>query len=189
MNYYHYPIYSKFNFVFFRVGGPGLGNLMFPMYRAFQAANLSNGIFVFPTFFQFKIGPLLRREKDSRSYGDLFKSRRFNEVLLCLRVELNIIDSTFEDKEIDGFSNKSNSSVVLYEGMRNFFYDLDVGLRDDFLQFLKSRLNNIDLLEMSCKEILPDDVCIHIRGGDFSNEDSEIFSNKRFSFAFSVGQK
>ena len=78
----HFPVLSRADFLFFRLLGPGLGNLLFPMYRAFQAQRLEGGQLVFPQFFQWKPGPWLRREKDARAYGDLFRHRTPQEVLL-----------------------------------------------------------------------------------------------------------
>ena len=78
---YHYPSLSKHDFLFFRLHGAGLANHLFPMYRAFQKSRQTNGIFLFPTMTQVKIGPIIRREQDKRIYFNLFQRRSINELI------------------------------------------------------------------------------------------------------------
>ena len=76
---YHYPLLSSPDIGFIRAPGPGLGNLLFPITRALQAAKLKKEIFVPPTMFNLKIGPLIRKEKNLRFYNKEFKKRSFRE--------------------------------------------------------------------------------------------------------------
>ena len=56
---YHYPLLSRPDFGFIRGPGPGFGNLLFPIARALNEAQIQRGIFVRPTFK--KIGPLAKK--------------------------------------------------------------------------------------------------------------------------------
>lgn len=57
----------------FRVGGPGLGNLLLPWARCIVASNTEGLPMLAPTWPQMKVGPLLRGELDLRSYTSLFR--------------------------------------------------------------------------------------------------------------------
>ena len=78
---YHYPLLSKYDFLLFRLHGAGLANHLFPMYRAFQKSKETNGVFLFPTMVQLKIGTFIRREQDKRIYFSLFHQRKINSAL------------------------------------------------------------------------------------------------------------
>ena len=45
-------------------------------------------IFVFPTMFNLKIGPLIRQEKNLRFYNKEFKKRSFNEWMNFVNVKI-----------------------------------------------------------------------------------------------------
>ena len=66
---YHYPLLSNIDIGFVRGPGPGFGNLLFPIGRALQEANIKNEVFVRPTMLNLKLGPFIRREKDLRLYN------------------------------------------------------------------------------------------------------------------------
>ena len=56
----------------FRLGGAGLGNLLFPWARSLVYAKNNHSICISPTWRALKLGPLFRNEKDKRFYSDLF---------------------------------------------------------------------------------------------------------------------
>lgn len=55
-----------------RLGGPGLGNMLFPWARAVAAVSAHGGRLVWPTWSSAKPKRWLRRDRDMRSYGSLF---------------------------------------------------------------------------------------------------------------------
>ena len=55
------------------VWGGGLGNLLFIFARSIVLAEKINSQIIWPTWPSIKVGPWIRREKDKRFYGDLFK--------------------------------------------------------------------------------------------------------------------
>lgn len=69
---YCYPRLSEIDLIGFRVGGPGLGNLLFPWARALVHARTNGLGFIPPTWPQLKLGPILRCERDFRGYAGLF---------------------------------------------------------------------------------------------------------------------
>lgn len=73
MNYV-YPKLSEHDLGVVRLGGAGLGNILFPWARAAVFARDSGCRMIWPTWPSIKLGPILRREKDKRFYGDLFES-------------------------------------------------------------------------------------------------------------------
>lgn len=150
----HFPVLSRADFLFFRLFGSGLGNLLFPLHRAYQAQQLQGGQLVFPQFMQLKPGPLLRGELDARAYGDLFKRRSANEILkhaqaLWLRAA------------------NSTGQLRTYEGLGRHFHDLDPRFRTAFRHYLMQRYRHPEALQQTLSEIRPEDIGVHIRRGDF----------------------
>ncbi len=70
---YVYPKLSSNDLLVIRLGGAGLGNLLFTYGRALDYAKKNNCRVIWPTWPSFKIGPYLRREKDKRHYIGLFR--------------------------------------------------------------------------------------------------------------------
>jgi hypothetical protein len=76
------PKLPGIDLLLFRIGGPGLGNLLFNIFYAFEQSINYDKEFICPTIRQLKIGPFLRRESDKRFYGRLFRHRTFYELLM-----------------------------------------------------------------------------------------------------------
>ena len=69
---YIYPKFSKYEFFGFRIGGNGLGNLLFIFARAVIYAKKYQVELINPTWRSIKLGTILRGERDARTYSDLF---------------------------------------------------------------------------------------------------------------------
>lgn len=70
---YLYPKLSKKDLFLFRLGGAGLGNILFTYSRAVVCSQkLPDCKFVWPTWPSLKLGTIIRNEKDKRFYNDLF---------------------------------------------------------------------------------------------------------------------
>lgn len=165
----HFPVLSKADFVFFRLLGPGLGNLLFPLYRAFQGQQLMGGELVFPQFAQLKPGPWLRRETDARAYSDLFNPRRGAEILKHVRA-LALIHLSNGEK------------VKQYEGLATHFIGLDPCLRLPFIELLTSRYSRADRLAENTAAVSRADICVHIRRGDFLPSNAAMASHGSMNF-------
>jgi hypothetical protein len=137
---------------FFRIGGPGLGNLLFPIARAALKSRDDNTTFLWPTLRQIKIGPFLRGEKDPRLYGDIFIRRNILEIIKYLILRY------------------TQPSKVVF---------IHVGLGDFFSRFTKSDsiyLKSLFKRRMRKTIKLSPKICVHIRRGDFSKSSAPILS-------------
>ena len=64
--YYIYPKLSEKDGILFRLGGAGLGNILFTYARAvIYVQNHEDAEMIWPTWFSFKLGPILRHEPGS----------------------------------------------------------------------------------------------------------------------------
>lgn len=153
---YHFPELSRPDCGFFRGPGPGLGNLLFPVARALQAQRQTGGIMVFPTMRQIKIGTYLRREKDKRTYGEIFRPRTLTEVSDWFR-------ATTQRKRLETDADV-NAKVVRYVGMGRQFHDLSADP-----SFLRQFLWEASRLPVPVHEY---DIAIHVRLGDFAAPDA-----------------
>ena len=160
-----YPKLSKFDLFFLRLGGPGLGNLLFPWARAKVLAKQNGYQFVPPTWPQLKLGPLLRGEIDSRSYFSLFQNlaaevRGFQRVwiLLCSK---KIPESAH--------ASAQNGQVVVTDGVGDLFKDI-LGYSEYLHSELLAMLQRNRLAELSQDIQAANCVAVHVRFGDFMAE-------------------
>ena len=125
-----------------------MGNLLFPITRALQTAKIREEIFVTPTMFNLKIGPLIRQEKNLRFYNKEFKKRSLREWMNFFRI------------------NIYRNNVTFYSGEQNLFYDIK-----------GSRFLIHNWLVSSCIEKpinISGKIAVHIRRGDLTNLTSLI---------------
>ena len=162
---------SNYDFLLFRMKGSGLANNLFPMYRAFQKSKETNGVFIFPPIVQLKIGPSIRGESDKRVYLNLFKRRSFDE-LMKLKV---LFSSKKYDELSSNLLNKDKDGVIIYKGIEDlsgsnkyyFFKSFNQEYKEEFISMLIARSEKRDRLFSELKLITKDDICFHIRRGDF----------------------
>lgn len=149
---FHLPVLSKPDLLLFRGPGPGLGNLLFPLSRAYLGQKSLGGKLVIPTFRQLKLGTFLRGERDKRTYGDIFQQRTLSDYY-------NWVASLLQAKSCEGESQYSYGETITYTGMGNQFHDLQ-GYYSDVRDFLIGRSK----LKSFVKSY---DIAIHVRRGDF----------------------
>lgn len=168
---YHYPKLSNYDFLFFRVQGAGLANNLFPIYRAFQKSKETNGVFIFPPIVQLKIGPLIRGESDKRVYLNLFKRRSFDELM-----KLKVLFSSNKYDELSfNLLNKDKDGVIIYRGIEDlsgnnnfyFFKSFQHEFKEEFVSMLFNKSKKKNRLIYELNEIKKNDICVHIRRGDF----------------------
>lgn len=156
-----YPKLSQLDFLAFRLLGPGLGNLLFPWARAVVHAHATGGKLIVPTWPQFKLGPLLRRDVDLRHYGNLFVPtpgaldglERWRRLCLARRVPEYRATSA------------SDGDVVEFRGMGEWFESLRGHhelVRDTLIQTTHRRHQAGLTFDFS------DAICLHVRMGDFN---------------------
>lgn len=167
MKLIHRPLLSKFDFFLFRTQGPGFGNLLFPLYRAYQGSKQYGGELIFPQFRQIKLGTYLRNEKDKRTYGDIFASRSLRD--LTLQARSLISEKTTEEEFTTNNPHwHTKFTTVEYSGLKNYFKDLNPENRSEFSQYLINRATEKNHLLARIQEIKNNnEIAIHLRLGDF----------------------
>ena len=156
----HFPILPGRDLGLFRTSGPGLGNLLFPIGRALIGAQECGGRLVLPTIPQFKLGPIVRRERDKRFYFDEFGGRswaQWRDWMAAQRLP-----------KIDEFSvdaAQSGDRVIAYDGMQRWFHHLS-GHHDLIRTWFDQNAN------YAGRVVEPYDIAVHVRLGDFAQADS-----------------
>lgn len=118
--YYIYPKLSEKDCMLFRLGGAGLGNILFTYARAvIYVQKHENAEMIWPTWFSFKLGPILRHESDKRFYNDLFVN---HSGYIGGFKKANILITKKHIKEQD-MSKKQDldGCVIDFEGLRTVF--------------------------------------------------------------------
>ena len=135
-----------------RLGGAGLGNIMFPWATALVYARNNKLQIIQTTWKNLKIGTFLRKERDKRMYMDLFSEAD--------RV------SGFKKFFLLNFSN----NIMVFSGMNDLFEPF----KNDQI-FVKSELLKIinPYHIKRAKEFNSNSIAIHIRMGDFANPINE----------------
>jgi len=148
---YVYPKFDGIDLYFFRLGGSGLGNLLYPFFRALVYAKKENLEIISPTFQSIKIGPYLRMESQKRNYKYTFKESIKGIRKLWLLIFSNEI-VTFKSFG-DGFK-----SLYGYE---------------DFLKEKFKTLTSVNFDERKYQNC----ICCHVRLGDFKPQEGVLLNN------------
>ena len=170
---YCYPKLSGYDFAFFRLGGRGLGNLLFPWARSVVAAEDEGRIPLYPTWPQLKVGPFLRGERDNRAYSDLFNKTNqyasFREKVSSLLFWTKIPEN--ESKILkDHEASKWKKYVIVFEGMTDYFKSIKKRhklVKKNLLKITKNKHKKRNRDELSKS------ICVHVRLGDFKEPDSK----------------
>jgi Glycosyl transferase family 11 len=164
-----YPKLSECDALYFRLGGAGLGNLLFPWARAKLLARRHGYQFVAPTWPQLKLGPSLRGEFDSRSYFSLFKTlpgdlkgmQRLWVLLTRKRVTEALIGQA------------GPGHVVETSGLGRLFVEL-IGHQAFLREELMAMLAHNRVLELEKSYGSTKAIAVHVRYGDFSAVDLQV---------------
>jgi len=148
---YVYPKFDGIDLYFVRLGGSGLGNLLYPFFKALVYAKKENLGIISPTFLSIKIGPYLRRELQKRNYKYSLKGSITGIRRLWLLI----------------FSNE----IVTFKSFGDGFKSL-YGYED----FLKEKFKSLTRVDFDEKKY-QHSICCHIRLGDFKQSLGEELSN------------
>lgn len=150
---WHLPRLSAVDFGFIRSPGAGLGNLLFPIGRALVGQKRHGGTFVYPTMRQLKLGPLLRRERDPRIYGDVLRGRTMADWRDWAKAHLagRLAETAFDGSQ--------RCVAVTYSGLGRYFHDL-ASEKSLVAEWLASNMRQAPLRADY-------DIAIHLRLGDF----------------------
>lgn len=165
---YIYPKLSKYDLNVLRLGGPGLGNLLFTYCRAVADSKKYDISMIWPTWYSLKVGPYLRHEIDKRKYNDLFdnNSGYISGFKKCwLRIRSKKINLAQMD-DITSFRD----GIVEYTGMEGMFEPII----DDYAIIYEDLIKNLKPQNKAAlKHDFRDSISLHIRLGDFQRGTTE----------------
>ena len=159
---YAYPKLSEYDLGFVRLGGAGLGNILFAWARAAVFARDYDCQMIWPTWPSIKLGPYLRREADKRFYGDLFRNdhtaigglKKMKKLLTCSRIKE-------AQKQSVGCEDETIVEFTGFEGcFEELLYEYTF-IRELIVANLHPK--NRRALEGDCSRALG----VHVRLGDF----------------------
>lgn len=161
---YLYPRLSELDFMFIRLGGAGLGNILFPYVRAvlYQKSHPDTQL-IWPTWFNVKVGPIIHRDIDKRFYNDLFVNNsgyidRFQKAWILMTRKHISEKELLEGKALP-------ECVVEFTGMENCFE----GMMDDSQVLLDNLVANLNPKNKAALEFDGSrGITMHIRLGDFA---------------------
>ena len=147
---YVYPKLSDKDFYLLRIGGLGLGNMLFTYAKAVLYARDHDIKMIWPTWVSIPVGQILRRESNKRFYHDLFQNRigavsGIQKLWLLWTRKKDIVVMEGMEGEFEPLAGKENSRY-LYQ---------------HFQTILQER--NKKALEFEPGN----GICMHIRLGDF----------------------
>ncbi|BDY13542.1 alpha-1,2-fucosyltransferase [Hydrogenimonas cancrithermarum] len=155
----------------FRLGGPGLGNLLFPWARSVAFAKKHNLKRINSTWKTIKLGPILRGEFDKRFYNDLFEEREIGGLKKFLL--LHLAEKVDENHAIEAMKEKSlRPKVIVFKGLERSFHPI---LKDHSI--IKKELLKIVMPhhKRAVESFEADGISVHIRMGDFAIAPNDAF--------------
>lgn len=158
---YVYPKFSKNDFLNIRIGGAGLGNLLFSYARALILEKKYGLKMIEPTWECLKIGVYFRREKERRKYSQLFRNN--NSINGFKKLVIRLVCPVITEEE---FNNGKEVDGKILEVFGNTDYFLPLMQERDFIrQELISSINPI--YTENLKGFDGECIGVHIRMGDF----------------------
>lgn len=175
-----YPRLSRVDLGLVRVLGPGLGNLLFPWARSVVLAHRTGYPLLYPTWPQIKIGSVLRRERDTRFYSDLFRCPPRGYVSGAARLALLACGVRVPESALESASQvRGRPRLAVVEGMAGLFEPL-VGHHE---------LVRTELIRMTHECHLrgathanAGGVSIHVRLGDFLPASTEALRTGNYNY-------
>ena len=167
MNYV-YPKLSEHDLGIVRLGGAGLGNILFTYARAAVYARNHNCRLIWPTWPSIKLGTYLRRERDKRFYGDLFVNRTgciagIKKLWLLARCP------RIPEREKESLSLQEET-ILQFEGFENCFEEI---LYDYQWVYENLKKNLASKYRAVLDYDFSDSIGVHIRLGDFARVSAE----------------
>lgn len=155
----------------FRLGGPGLGNLLFPWARSVAFANRHGLKRINSTWRTVKLGPILRGEFDKRLYNDLFDEKEIDGLKKFLLLQFaKHVQEKDAQKRLEAKNSAIRPQVIVFKGMDGLFKpilnDYEV-VKDELLKMVSEHH------KIASEKFDPKGISVHIRMGDFSTPHDE----------------
>lgn len=161
MNYV-YPKLSSIDLYFARIGGAGLGNILFPYARAIVFAKHHNCKVIWPTWMSIKIGTIIRNESDKRFYNNLFQNKS-NYIDGLNKINCLITKQKVDESEKNNIKNLDNK-IIEFEGFETWFEEI----KYDSKLVYEDLITNLNNKNRKCLDFNFDDsISVHVRLGDF----------------------
>ena len=150
----------------FRIGGFGLGNTLFPFFRAFSSCLRDGATLLYPHQNQIQPRNFLRELSINslRNYSNVYS--HFNWATLSAFESALIFYSKYWNDE----SMISSENNILFSGYKNHFYDI-IDFKSQIQKFIYFSFPDIRKCRM-------DSVAFHLRLGDFVLNKKNISSEK-----------
>ncbi len=168
---YVYPELGLFDFRYFRVAGPGLGNILLTWARALIKSRTEGWPLVAPAWLNIKPGALFRRENDPRSYHDLFDNSAAGYITGLTRAKI-LFTGNFVDERLSDLHGARRFTVVSFKGIDGLFSPL-IPHRKMIVDEL-FRITRANHLPAKSTEHF---IGLHIRCGDFAIASSVDLTN------------
>ncbi len=162
---YAYPRLSRWDFYIVRLFGPGLGNLLFPWGRAVVEARRHGLVMIAPTWPQLKVGPFLRRERDKRTYHNLFQNSEQCIGGFRKMAVLASIPKLSEAMLPSAMRNDRPDCIFVFEGMQNYFER--ILLEHEFVRKCLIEITKPEH-QSGLRFDFRGSICAHVRLGDFA---------------------
>lgn len=149
----------------FRIGGAGLGNLLFPLCRSYIYSLKYGGKIMLPIWPSIKPGAFIRGEKEKRGYTDIFKPTFIERTTTQLK---NIFNKTVSENDFlinPALYAKNQKLTIKVEGLKNYFKDLE-GYHEQLLQYILATASSS--VSQIYHQFNEQNIGVHIRLGDYN---------------------
>lgn len=165
---YVYPKLSDIDLGITRIGGLGLGNMLFTYARALLYAREHDAAVIRPTWNSIPVGQILRGDKNKRFYHDLFVNET-GEIAGVKKAWLLLRGKKVPEERLksDQTDRLEDGEIAVFSGMEGEFEPL-MGKGNS--RFLYQHFQAI-LQENNRKALMfepGNGVCVHVRLGDFT---------------------
>lgn len=183
---YVYPKLSDIDLGITRIGGLGLGNMLFTYARALLYAKEHGARVIRPTWNSIPVGQILRGDKNKRFYHDLFVNRT-GEIAGVKKAWLLLKGKKVPEERIknDPADPLEDGEIAVFSGMEGEFEPL-MGKGNS--RFLYQHFQMI-LRENNRKALMfepGNGVCVHVRLGDFTRGSQEDLKAGRSNMSIPI---
>ncbi|MFQ5850582.1 MAG: alpha-1,2-fucosyltransferase [Candidatus Binatia bacterium] len=175
--HYSYAKLSRYDLGLVRFLGTGLGNLLFPWAR-FAVATRKYGLTpISPTWFQVRVGTLLRKEADKRFYNGIFRTPSGQISGWTKLYLLSTLPRISEVEFLSAEKRRWREMLVVFQGSEAYFSSL---LRDHELVKDELLKMTLDKHKRGLMYNFGLSISVHVRLGDFSvPQTSELIKEGR----------